>query len=272
MGATFSLLLCYCITYYGMSETLGIVSLSALIGAGGMLLVVWFTKVKVVNSFIERCYFPITACSFFLISVLQSDLRIVPACIAASMFFAFAAFHWSLLIALTRKASQASAGHFSYGLLSPGGGLCIGWATASAYALAGGSMSSPFTLFFGWIVAYIIVLSIAPYASDPTFEIDMLDPDTAHSDVDDRSGNSWERACSSLAEHSGLSPREREVFTMLARGRNVEHIAEAFVISGNTAKTHKYRIYRKLDVTTHQELLDAVEREERKLILSQNEA
>lgn len=269
VGATFSLLLCYCITYYGMSETLGVVSLSALIGAGGMLLVVWFTKVKVVNSFIERCYFPVTAFSFFLISVLPGDLRIVPACIAASMFFAFSAFHWSLLIALTRRSSQASAGHFSYGLLSPGGGLCIGWATASAYALAGGNMSSPFTLFFGWIVAYIIVLSIAPYASDPTFEIDMLDPDAVTSGADDRSGNSWERACGSLAERCGLSPREQEVFTMLARGRNVEHIAETLVISGNTAKTHKYRIYRKLEVTTHQELLDTVEREERQLLLSQ---
>lgn len=37
---------------------------------------------------------------------------------------------------------------------------------------------------------------------------------------------------------------------MLAHGRNVGYISETLFIAENTAKTHKYRIYRKL-VNTH---------------------
>lgn len=121
-------------------------------------------------------------------------------------------------------------------------------------------------LFFGWVVAYVLVISIAPYASDPLFEIDLLSPETRTASPADRSENSWERACEKLADECGLSPREREVFALLAHGRNAEYISTTLFISNNTAKTHKYRIYRKLEVGTHQELLDKVEATESRIL------
>ena len=266
IGATFSVLICYCIAHYGMATSLGITAVSCLVGGGAIFLTVNLVSRKLVNAFIERCYFPITAASFFLISVLPDPFRIVPSCLAASMFFAYAAFHWALLIALARHYSVVGPDHFVTGLLSPAAGLCIGWAISAVYALANGNLSQPFALFFGWVVAYIIMLSIAPYASDPAFEIDMLDPDRREPNPVDRSGNTWERACEQIGETCKLSPREREVFAMLAHGRNVEYISSTLFISGNTAKTHKYRIYRKLGVNTHQELLDKVEQFEKQLL------
>ena len=266
VGATFSMLICYCIAHFGMAATLGIVAGSCLVGGGAIFMTVNLVSRKLVNAFIERCCFPITAVSFFLISILPDPWRIAPSCLAASMFFAYVAFHWALLIALAHRYSIVSPRHFVTGLLSPAAGLCIGWAISSVYALASGELSQPFALFFGWVVAYIIVLSIAPYASDPAFEIDMLDPDRTEPSAVDRSGNSWEQACEQIAETCKLSPREREVFAMLAHGRNVEYISDTLFISSNTAKTHKYRIYRKLSVNTHQELLDKVEQFEKQLL------
>lgn len=68
-----------------------------------------------------------------------------------------------------------------------------------------------------------------------------------------------EAACRAIAEKCGLTPRETEVLDLLARGRNVDYIQEALVISRYTARSHVYHIYQKLDVHSHQELIDVVE-------------
>ena len=44
-----------------------------------------------------------------------------------------------------------------------------------------------------------------------------------------------------------LSPREKEVFLLLARGKSVKAIAKALFISPKTAETHRYNIMQKLE-------------------------
>jgi len=73
------------------------------------------------------------------------------------------------------------------------------------------------------------------------------------------SPGSWRRRCIRAAEQYALSPRESEVFLLLAKGRNAAYIERTLVISGHTAKTHIYRIYKKLGIGTQQELIDLVE-------------
>ncbi|BDE97877.1 helix-turn-helix domain-containing protein [Raoultibacter timonensis] len=273
VGGTFSVLTCYCIAHFGMRGTLGVATIGCLVGGAVFLATAMTIRRALTNTLIERLYFPITAICFFLVPTLPDFLKFVPSCIALSMFFFYAAFYWSLIIAVGRDRKTASPRHFSASLLAPSVGICIGWGIASAYALAGGNLAHPFVLFFGWIVVYTIVLSIAPYATNTLLEMDLLSPEDARPKPDpiDRSGNSWEQACELIADTYKLSPREREVFGMLAHGRNVKFIKDSLFISENTAKTHKYRIYRKLEVSTHQELLDHVERIEQKLLQQRQE-
>ena len=54
----------------------------------------------------------------------------------------------------------------------------------------------------------------------------------------------------------GLSDRELEILEPFAQGRSAAWIAEKFVISKNTVRSHLRNIYTKLDVHTRQELLD----------------
>ncbi len=64
-----------------------------------------------------------------------------------------------------------------------------------------------------------------------------------------------------LATESKLTPREVEVFGLLARGRSVPYIRDALVISRETAATHTKHIYAKLGVHSRQELIDLVQNE-----------
>jgi DNA-binding CsgD family transcriptional regulator len=69
----------------------------------------------------------------------------------------------------------------------------------------------------------------------------------------------WKTAINQVAAAYQLSPREVEVFLLLAKGRNAEYIQRNLVISLHTAKTHIANIYRKLEVHSTQEMLDIIE-------------
>ena len=69
-----------------------------------------------------------------------------------------------------------------------------------------------------------------------------------------------EDRCSRLAHEKGLTPREGEVLLLLAKGRNAAVIARELVISPYTAKTHIYRIMKKFDVRSQQDLIDIIDR------------
>lgn len=70
---------------------------------------------------------------------------------------------------------------------------------------------------------------------------------------------SIEEKCAAVGAEYGLTPREGEVFALLAQGRTVGVIREKLVISLNTARFHTKNIYVKLGVHSQQELIDVVE-------------
>lgn len=73
------------------------------------------------------------------------------------------------------------------------------------------------------------------------------------------SSESIETRCAQIAAEHGLTPRETEIFTLLARGRDVGFICAELYISRNTANAHRRAIYSKLAIHSQQELLDIVE-------------
>ncbi len=73
-------------------------------------------------------------------------------------------------------------------------------------------------------------------------------------------GDRWLETCDSLAERHNLSPRQKEVFLLLANGRNTEYITNALGLSTPTVKTHTYAVYQKLGIHSHQALIDLIEK------------
>ena len=65
--------------------------------------------------------------------------------------------------------------------------------------------------------------------------------------------------CRELVREASLTPREAEIFQLLAAGRNAQYIMDTLHVTRNTAKAHIKHIYTKLGVHSHQELLTLIE-------------
>lgn len=74
------------------------------------------------------------------------------------------------------------------------------------------------------------------------------------------SDQTFEETIKSIAEKYNLSPRETEVFSYLARGHGSAYIAEKLIVSNETVKTHIKRIYRKIGISSREEMLALLER------------
>lgn len=66
--------------------------------------------------------------------------------------------------------------------------------------------------------------------------------------------------CREVQEAYRLTNREGEIMRMLIRNYSYASIAEVFVISENTVRTHVKHIYAKLDIHKRQELIDMVDK------------
>ncbi len=70
---------------------------------------------------------------------------------------------------------------------------------------------------------------------------------------------SLDERCETAARGYRLTPRETEILSLLAHGRNAAYIQEKLVLSRNTVKTDVQNIYAKRGVHSQQELIDVVE-------------
>jgi DNA-binding CsgD family transcriptional regulator len=67
------------------------------------------------------------------------------------------------------------------------------------------------------------------------------------------------RRCEKVANTYLLSNRELDVFYLLAKGRNAAYISQKLYIAEGTVNTHTWRIYRKLNIHSQQELMELVD-------------
>ena len=70
-----------------------------------------------------------------------------------------------------------------------------------------------------------------------------------------RANSSALTTCVLIARQYPLTAREEEVLRYLAEGHNGAFISEVLLISPNTARTHIHNIYRKLDVSSCEDIL-----------------
>ncbi len=68
----------------------------------------------------------------------------------------------------------------------------------------------------------------------------------------------FQDVCGDFSGQYSLSKRESEVFGYLARGHNREYISKKLCVSSSTIRYHAYNIYKKMDISNQQELIEMV--------------
>ncbi|MDE8703278.1 helix-turn-helix transcriptional regulator [Adlercreutzia equolifaciens] len=180
-------------------------------------------------------------------------------------YFFLDVFNWSTLSSLCSRYRSQPIYQFALGRAPLGLGLALGWVIVAV--LSDGS--APAVLEWPVVAAGAVLLlacsvAIAPYGSDTLTDkrsLDKLRENPLYSP--DVKGGLFRRACLAVAEEGSLTPREREVLLLLAKGRSAAVIQEELSISGGTVRTHTYHIYRKLNVTSQQEIISMVEEKAR---------
>jgi len=180
---------------------------------------------------------------------IQLFLAIVGCCFFMLYHWAFVA-HWSMRYKLMPLAQAA------FGIIAPLSGTLVGWGLMSLLVSIGyRSELVDFAVALVFLFSYVVVTAIMPYGS----ELRIVDAELPPEDERNEASSIWNIALKHLSATNGLTHREHEIFSYLARGRNIGFISDALFISTHTTKTHVYRIYSKLDINSQQDLITMVE-------------
>lgn len=110
-----------------------------------------------------------------------------------------------------------------------------------------------YNLMLAVILLALFVFEFTPILTGRSVE------DARAADAADAGEDAFAARIAQLVDQGGLTPCEQDVLVALARGRSAQRIADTFVVSKETARTHIRHVYQKLDVHSREELMDLVE-------------
>lgn len=186
---------------------------------------------------------------------------------------------WCLLAHVSYMSGLSAVYVFGWGRGASAAGTTIGWFFGSA--LINYQQDNP-SLMVGVSVAMVFVLLVVSmlvfneraigqvlkrsYSNNKDaermkdiFPTDLLGDRSIRTDEEHHKEGAWRKRCRDIADTYKLSPRERDVLFLLAKGRTIDYIHNELHISFNTAKSHIRNVYVKIGVHTRQELLDLIE-------------
>lgn len=86
-----------------------------------------------------------------------------------------------------------------------------------------------------------------------------IDADEGEGASDEPRKRRFMEGCDIVAEEFGLTPREKELMILYAKGRTSANIQQELFLSRGTVTTHLRHIYQKMDIHSKSELIDAIE-------------
>lgn len=203
---------------------------------------------------------PLMAAGFVFLP-LHSPFNIIGTAIHQVGYQYFYIVLWALWPVLARRGAVPEGWLVCWGMLAIQLGQLLGSMSSASLV---GFIATDFELAMASAVIIFVILLIALFALGNS-SIDtgwgFIKPieETDHA-------SDFERACMQMAQSHGLSPRETEVFLLLAKGHNRAHISADLVVSDETVKSHIKSIYRKMEVHSQQEIITVIEQEQKGVV------
>ena len=176
----------------------------------------------------------------------------------------YSVFITCLLVALAQRNPISALSIFGWANGIGGLGTTLGalmGTTGNALTATGNANAVPYLIVgFAILLAGYVLFWLRSYSfSAQIAAVEEVPPTPTPAALATSSEDAFKARCHAIAQLHDLTPREEETFAMLARGRNREYIENALQVSRNTVKAHVKHVYAKLDIHSHQELLDLVE-------------
>lgn len=207
-----------------------------------------------------RLFSAIVACALLLYLAPGNAISIVALGAIVVCWFLFRTVHCGCLAVLAAMKEFSVLYTSTRGKLAANCGFAAGLLLGT-FAVAndaqGAHLYITLTIVASFILASLFFLPFEEESSTPGYRtVIFVDMPTTTARND-----SLELRCARLVKRCKLSPRESDVLTWAAQGRNAKAIAEKLFISESTTKTHLSSIYRKAGVHSQQELIALLDQE-----------
>ena len=215
---------------------------------------------------------PLMAAGLLLLPFLAPGQQTVAAVAIMSGYILFEMYVWVSLSDMVSNVSSPAALIFGVGK----SGMNIGLLLGSFIGFFFGSNSSMLLVGISVLIVYLFIvmenvatagigvalpLSLSGNDEDkPSVKQEKVTlAEAAQLDLSEVFSAILNERCALISSTCGLSARETEVLSLLARGRSLQSIADSLCIAYSTVKTHTDRIYAKTGVHSRQELIALLE-------------
>lgn len=258
---------------------------------GTVLALIWGmlgSRVEITVGMVQRMSLPLLVASLLAFPLFGDTGRIVCACIANTTLAHSSVVSWYTTSIDNSEFRLHPIGRFAQRQVPTWVGFFLG--TVLAYlAIIRLELGDVALCAFMAALAVLVVSGFSLYSGDDSVARQRLDallnpangignqananasiicPDAtlaenATEEPEDQAPEEWQnrfsQRCAHAAARYNLTPRETEVFYLLARGRNANYIAAQLVVSPATVKSHIYHIYQKLGINSQQHLMNVVD-------------
>lgn len=256
---------------YGYSLTFGevdripVIAFSALVPLCIVAVYAFASRRPLSSDGLFRVSILVSVAGFLVLSITGTPRDALASALLSAGTGIFEILMYYVLIAIGAKNRTGALSVFAWGNAMASWGTILGATfgrmTNEAYRADGTTLAIIAAAIVFVLVAYALFV-FGKFSFSKTIESVSPSEDVRVAEKEEEDERSLEKRCERLAEDARLTEREREVFVLLAHGRNARYIQETLVVSYNTVKTHVSHVYAKLGVHSHQELIDLVESEQ----------
>lgn len=206
---------------------------------------------------VYRFSLPLMVAGFVVLTLFMDRYAIVSISIITIGYEFFDVLFWAMLVGVVRQGGRWPVETFGWGVACTYVGMGVGTLVSRACArrISDGTLDITVFSLMSILVLVLLVVLVLP---EGTMSKVLA---SRSKETRQAGGDGLARRCASVAARYDLTPRERDVFLLIARGRTLGVVSRELNIAEGTARTHMGHIYAKLGVHRQQELIDLVEAE-----------
>lgn len=239
------------------SSDLVIIGVAVSLAGGTLALIPWLdqNKDKMLHGSFQKFLFPLLVIGLLPMPFITGLPYYLCVFILVSCYICFNIVNFDSLIRLSSHDGCSPLYLLGRGRAPILAGVTVGYAIGLAVNYTH-AISSDILVF----ISLSLIVLLAVFVSFVPFEKDRFTEEyrDKSNEIHDKTGR-WRARCLAVSRKFGLSARETEIFNLLARGRGTEFIQNKLFISAHTVKTHTYNIYKKMKISSREELITLVE-------------